>query len=96
MDKLLDEYDRKITIRFKKIKGKNKTCIYGLEKVLDNNKISDFLKKIKKRLGCGGVQSEDDDKNKMIEFMGDHREILKEIIIEENIMSKDKIELKGG
>lgn len=93
---ILQELDQRVVLRFKKIKGKNKTCIYGLEKVLDKPKLEDFLKNIKKKLACGGLFTEDDDKIMMIEFMGDHREKIKKILIDEKIIAADKIDLKGA
>lgn len=93
---VLEGLDQKITIKFKKFKGKNKTYIYGLESLLDNQKLDDFLRKIKKKLGCGGVLTEDEDKIQMIEFMGDHRLKIKEIILEDKLIEENKIEMKGA
>jgi len=93
---VLEELDKKITLKFKKFKGKNKTFVYGIENILDEQKIEDFIKKIKKKLGCGGVFTEDEDNVKMIEFMGDHRIKIKELIIEDKLISEDKIEMKGA
>ncbi len=92
----LEQLDKKIIIKYKKIRGKNKTCIYGLEKIINGDKLNDFLKNIKKKLACGGVITEDDDKVYMIEFMGDHRIKIKNIIIEEKLLAENKIELKGA
>lgn len=92
----LNQIDTKVILKFKKFKGKNKTYIYGLEQVMEKQKLDDFLKKIKKKLGCGGVFSEDDQNVKMIEFMGDHREKIKEFLLEDKIISADKIEIKGA
>ncbi len=93
---VLEEFDKKIVLKFKKFKGKNKTYVYGLESVLDEKQVDEFLKKIKKKLGCGGVLTEDDEKVKMIEFMGDHRLKIKEIIVDDKIITEDKIEMKGA
>jgi len=93
---ILQELDKRVVLRFKKVKGKNKTCIYGLEKVLDKPKLEEFLKTIKKNLGCGGLFTEDDEKIMMVEFMGDHREKIKKILINEKIIAADKIDLKGA
>ena len=93
---ILEEIDKRVVLRFKKVKGKNKTCIYGLDKILDKPKLNEFLKNIKKNLGCGGLITEDDDKVPMIEFMGEHREKIKNIIINEKIITADKIDLKGA
>jgi translation initiation factor 1 (eIF-1/SUI1) len=93
---ILNEFDKKVILKYKKIKGKNKTNIYGLEKILENCKLDEFLKKIKKKLGCGGIITVDDDKIYIIEFMGDHRLKIKQILIDEKIVSEDKIEMKGA
>ena len=45
---ILEEIDKRVVLRFKKVKGKNKTCIYGLDKILDKPKLNEFLKNIKK------------------------------------------------
>lgn len=94
---ILDEYDKKVILKFKKIKNKNKTYVYGIDKILiEKDKLENFLKKIKKKLGCGGILGIDEEKNTYIEFMGDHRDKIKNILIEENIISGDKIEMKGA
>lgn len=93
---VLEEFDKKITLKFKKFKGKNKTYVYGLENILDEHKLEEFLKKLKKKLACGGVITEDDEKVKMIEFMGDHRLKIKEIILDDKLITEDKIEMKGA
>jgi translation initiation factor 1 (eIF-1/SUI1) len=93
---VLEELDKKLIIKFKRFKGKNKTFIYGLENILDSQKLDVFLRKIKKKLGCGGVLTEDEDKIKMIEFMGDHRLKIKEIILDDKLIDENKIEMKGA
>lgn len=93
---VLEELDKKIIIKFKKFKGKNKTYVYGLENLLDEQKLEEFLKKIKKKLACGCVFTEDAEKVKMIEIMGDHRLKIKEIIVEDKLITEDKIEMKGA
>lgn len=93
---LLNQIDTKVIMKFKKFKGKNKTYIYNLDQVLEKQKLDDFLKKIKKKLGCGGVFSVDDQSVKMIEFMGDHREKIKEFLLEDKVIASDKIEIKGA
>jgi len=92
----INDIDMMIIIKYHKLKGKNKTYIYGLEKVLDSVKLDIFLKKIKCRLGCGGLIKEDDTNNPMIEFMGDHRDKIKDFIIEEKVIDSSKIILKGA
>jgi translation initiation factor 1 (eIF-1/SUI1) len=92
----LQDLDKKVIIRFKKLKGKNKTYIYGLDKIVEKTKLDEFLKKIKKKLGCGGFFANDEDGNNIIEFMGDHRLVMKELIQEEKFMPNIKIELRGA
>ena len=94
---ILNEFDKKVIIKYKKVKNKNKTYVYGLDKIItEKSKLEDFLKKIKKKLGCGGVFDVDEEKNNFIEFMGDHRTKIKEILVEEKVISEDKIETKGA
>jgi len=98
---ILNELDKKIILKYKKVKGKNKTDIYGLENIItENTKLDDFLTKIKKKLGCGGIKIKIKDDNNLditiIEFMGDHRLKIKQILIDENIITSDKIEIKGA
>ncbi len=92
----LNQIDTKVILKFKKCKGKNKTYVYGLEVVLEKQKLDDFLKKTKTKIGCGGVFSVDDQGVKMIEFMGDHREKIKEFLLEDKVIASDKIEIKGA
>ncbi len=94
---VLEEFDKKIILKYKKIKNKNKTYVYGLEKIIiEKDNLEIFLKKIKKKLGCGGILGIDEEKNNYIEFMGDHRDKIKSILLEEKIITEDKIELKGA
>lgn len=98
---MLNELDKKVILKFKRVKGKNKTNIYGLENIItEETKLDEFLTKIKKKLGCGGVKSKAKDDNNVditvIEFMGDHRLKIKQILIEEKIIADNKIEIKGA
>ena len=38
---LLTEIDKKIVLRFKKLKGKNKTCVYNLDKFMEQPKVEE-------------------------------------------------------
>jgi translation initiation factor 1 (eIF-1/SUI1) len=94
---IFNELDKKVILKYKRVKNKNKTYVYGLEKMItDKDKMEDFLKKIKKKLGCGGIQGVDEEKNNYVEFMGDHRIKIKDILVEEKIITEDKIEMKGA
>jgi translation initiation factor 1 (eIF-1/SUI1) len=94
---ILNEFDKRVILRYKRVKNKNKTYVYGIDKLLvEKDKLEDFLKKIKKKLGCGGILGVDEEKNNYVEFMGDHRDKIKNILVEEKIITEDKIEMKGA
>lgn len=88
------EIEKKLFILYKKIKGKNKTIIYGFD--LEKPIVDDFLSKIKKKLGCGGFITKDESAIPIIEFMGDHRTKIRDYIIQEKYFPNVRIDLKGA
>jgi len=86
--------EKKLVILYKKIKGKNKTIVYGFD--LDKPIMDDFMNKIKRTLGCGGVITKDESDIPVIEFMGDHREKIRNYIIEKKYFPNVRIDLKGA
>jgi translation initiation factor 1 (eIF-1/SUI1) len=86
--------EKKLVILYKKIKGKKKTIIYGFD--LDKLIIENFINTLKKALGCGGFITKDESDIPIIEFMGDHREKIRNHIIEKKYFPNVRIDLKGA
>lgn len=89
----LDNIDnRKIHIRYQqRNKRKGMTIIEGLDNNID---LKSFVKEIKKKFCCAGTIKEDEENKIIIQFQGDHREVIKNILFE-NYGCKD-IVLHGG
>ena len=89
----LDNIDnRKIHIRYQqRNKRKGMTIIEGLD---NNIELKSFVKEIKKKFCCAGTIKEDEENQIIIQFQGDHREVIKKMLVE-NYGCKD-IVLHGG
>ena len=77
----LDNIDnRKIHIRYQqRNKRKGMTLIEGLDNNID---LKGFVKEIKKKYGCAGTIKQDDDDKIIVQFQGDHRNDIKDVLIE--------------
>jgi translation initiation factor SUI1 len=78
----LDEIDnRKIHIRYQqRNKRKGITIIEGLDESID---LKSFVKEIKKNFCCAGTIKEDEEDKKIIlQFQGDHRKEIENILID--------------
>jgi len=89
-DVTLLEIDKQIQLRFMKEKRTSRTYIRGLADFLDNEKLTKFVTSLKKRLGTGMIECEQDGKI-AFGFQGDHRSRIEEIIVSELQISKTKI-----
>lgn len=96
----LDQFrdiDSKITLRLIKEKKTSRTYIEGLEKFMSLEEIAKLISKMKKQLGTGSVEKEIQENKKTIKiygFGGDHRETIKEELINLAI-AEDKIDIKA-
>lgn len=104
-NELIEEIDKKIILKYRQVKNKHKTCMFGIDKILGENEIKELIKRIKKTLGCGGTiinqsspkDEKEDERDKkvkkeiIIEFTGDHRHQIRELLLEQNIIESDKI-----
>ena len=70
---------------FKKEKRRGKTVTLVGEFFLEETEANTLLKKLKKSLGCGGTS-----KDGWMEFQGDIKERLREILVEEGFRFKPK------
>lgn len=91
---LMTEIDKHIEIKFLKEGRRNKTYIYGLSDYMtgDNKdtNLTKFVEKLKKKLGTSMVEEEKDGK-KYFGFGGDHVDVIKNIIIADLKIPRDKI-----
>jgi translation initiation factor 1 len=86
--------DTKVHIRVKQRNGrKSWTIIHGLNEELNLKK--DILKPLRKKLCCNGALKEDDTGSKILEFQGDHRDIIKKYLIDKKYCEEDDIVTHG-
>jgi translation initiation factor 1 len=83
----------KIHIRIKKRNGKKSwTFIEGLPSTTDFK--NDIIKPLKKKLCCAGSLKYDDAKP-FLEFQGDHRDVIKQFLIEKEFSEEQNIIMHG-
>lgn len=67
------------------------TLVDGLSKIKMKYNLDDFAKQLRKKFNCSGIVT----KEKIIQLQGDHREGIKQYLIDQKIISKDKIKVHG-
>lgn len=92
---LLNEIDKKVTLKTYKDGNKQKTCLSGLddfitatEKKTQTENIESYTKEIRKSLGCSGTIMKDDNEKIHIIFSGDHIQNIKKSLIKKGIDEK--------
>src|SRR5947207_15969002 len=92
---LLDEIDKKITLKTYKDGNKQKTCVSGLddfilatEKKSQRDNIESYTKKVRKSLGCSGTIMKDENDKIHVIFSGDHVQNIKKSLISKGIDDK--------
>jgi len=97
IEKQLDQHQVEIHIKIQKRNGrKSWTYVEGLEKIeLPENVdrevfMTDLTKKLKKKFNCGVTLQEN-----VFALNGDHREKMKEYLIQTNLIQADKIIIHG-
>lgn len=97
-EKQIAEIDSKITIRLKKEQKRSSTTyIFGLDKFMTSENIKILTSHLKKMLGTQHIEREEQEnkkKYKIYGFSGDHRERIKQYLIEKNIADDEKIVVK--
>jgi len=85
-----------IHIRVKQRNGrKSITTVEGLSRVQDLN-ITDFCKKLKKLLACNGSIAKDEKtQENVLQFQGDHRDVIKNFILQNKLVDPEQIKLYG-
>jgi len=84
------DIDKKVLLKFFKEKKTSRTYIIGLDKFMEVSEIDKLSKDIKKRLGTGSIKVEKDG-TIAYGFQGDHREAIKKILSDRNLVPKEKI-----
>lgn len=97
IEKQLDQHQIEIHIKIQKRNGrKSLTFVEGLEKIeLPENInresfLTDLTKKFKKKFNCGVTLQEN-----VYVLNGDHREKIKEFLVENNLIPADKVVIHG-
>lgn len=84
-----------IHIRLNKRNNKKSiTIVENLDKYLVYNKLSKLFTKIKQNIACGG-NIINDNNNIILQFQGDHRDTIKNILIEIKLVDKNNIIIHG-
>lgn len=82
-----------LDIRIQQRNGrKTLTTVQGLPKELDPKKV---LKVFKKEFACNGTIVEDEDLGEVIQLQGDHRVKVGQILVEEEICTKENVQIHG-
>ena len=94
-DQIISDLNKMITIKYYKLKNKNKTSVTGIFDFISEKDAEALIKIIKKRLGCSGMIGKDSDadiENKLI-FSGNHIEDIKNILLEKKITDESHIKV---
>ncbi len=91
----LRDLDTKIILKTFKVGRFFKTSISGLHDLLSKSEQNKIVGMIKKKLGCGSQTTLDESGKTIIIFTGDHQEIIRQILLAENVISASKIEMRG-
>lgn len=86
---ILKSIDRNLSIKYIKNKRNSRTYLTGIKSyITENDKLEDFVKKLKKQLGAGGLIDKEEN---VVSFQGDHTHTIYEYIIKNNICPKHEI-----
>lgn len=94
LNEQFEDLDKKITIKYLKEKRTSRTYIEGIENFVSEKDIGTFCGKLKKQLGTG-VITRDFNENKLYGFNGDHRQRIKDILINTAGIDESKIDIKA-
>jgi translation initiation factor 1 len=79
---------------FQRKKDKYLTVIQGLESIVDFDK-KELLKYIKQKLCCNGNITEHNEYGNILQFQGDKRHDIKDLLIQLYDINEDNIEIHG-
>lgn len=82
------EIDKKVTIKFLKEKKTSRTYIQGIDGFLQQEKIDEMVKDLKKKLGTGLFKNENG-----YGFQGDHRDNIKKYLLSNTTIPDAKIKI---
>ena len=86
---ILQSIDRNLSIKYIKNGRNSRTYLSGIKSyIIENDKLEDFVKKLKKQLGAGGLIDKEEN---VVSFQGDHTHKIYEYIIKNNICPKNEI-----
>jgi translation initiation factor 1 (eIF-1/SUI1) len=86
---ILQSIDRNLSIKYIKNGRNSRTYLSGIKSyITDNDKLDDFVKKLKKQLGAGGLIDKEEN---VVSFQGDHTHKIYQYIIKNNICPKHEI-----
>jgi translation initiation factor 1 (eIF-1/SUI1) len=86
---ILNSIDRNLSIKYIKIGRNSRTYLTGIKSyITENDKLQEFVKKLKKQLGSGGLIDKEEN---VVSFQGDHTHKIYEYIIKNNICPKHEI-----
>jgi translation initiation factor 1 (eIF-1/SUI1) len=86
----IDNIDSKIDIKYIKVKKHLRTYISGLHYFMKDEEIRNFVLLLKKKLGAG-MEVKESEIGIEYGFQGDHKDRIKELIIESKKVKKEDI-----
>lgn len=84
------DIDKCVVIKFRKVKKSSRTCVFGLEHFINEKQLADFCLDIKRKLGTGMAKIVEDEVVGY-GFNGNHMEAIREILIKQFSIPKQKI-----
>ena len=93
IDRLVNDIDKIIIIRWVKEKKTNRTYVSGLHDFLEVEIINKLVKKIKERLGTGSLKS-DTSGGIIYGFQGEHKEKIKKFLLENTEIPESRIKIQ--
>jgi len=97
-NELNNEINKEIHVRIKKRNGRKYwTFIEGLDKLNEKNiNLNNILKQLRNKVSCGGsLLTDKESRIKVIQLQGDHRLVVRDYLIDNNIVGMENIKLHG-
>ncbi len=82
--------NNKVEVRHLKVKQHLRTYVSGLENFMNNDEKDQFVLTLKKKLGAG-MEIKETETGKEYGFQGDHKDRIKQLIIESQKVKKEEI-----
>lgn len=82
--------NNKVEVRHLKVKNHLRTFIGGLHNFMSDEELKQFMLMLKKKLGAG-MEAKETETGTEYGFQGDHKDRIKQMILESNKVKRDEI-----